>query len=134
MYDEDLRVLHHSTERTEVLLTRVKADTYSDFQFRHVPHLKGADTVKDVKRHVGHLGCMAVSVPGGDSRGHHVGISNSLYLHTIIIGTQFTENVLFFLLILNDNSQSIVNEKKENQKRHRARKIRHKVYVLCKML
>lgn len=57
----------HSTERKNILLTRVQANTDPDFQFRHVPHLEGPNAVEDVKRHVGHLSCMAVAVPIGDS-------------------------------------------------------------------
>lgn len=58
----------------------MKADTNLDLDIRHVPHLEGSDTVEDVQGHVGHLSCVASSVPVWNSRGYHVGISDGLHL------------------------------------------------------
>lgn len=66
-----------------MFLTWVQSNTDPAFEVRHVPHFKGPDAVEDVKRHVGHLCSMAVAIPSRDSRGHHVGISNSLHLNPI---------------------------------------------------
>lgn len=61
--------------------TRVKPNTDPDFQFRHVSHLEGSDTVKDVKTHVGHFSRVTGAVPVGDPRSHHVGVSDRLHLN-----------------------------------------------------
>lgn len=60
-------VIYHSPKRMIIFLTRVQTNTDPDFNFRHVPHLEGPDAMEDVKTHVGHLSCMTVAVPSGDS-------------------------------------------------------------------
>lgn len=50
-----------------LFLTRVQTNADPDFKFRHVPHLKSPDAMKDVKGHIGHLGCMTVAIPIGNS-------------------------------------------------------------------
>lgn len=73
--------------------TRVQANPNPDFEFRHVPHLECPNAVQDVQRHVGHLCCMTIAVPVGDSWSYHVRISYSFHLNdNVSIITQLMHN------------------------------------------
>lgn len=78
----------------------MQTDTDPDFKFGHVPHLEGANAVKDVETHVCHFSRMPVAIPVGDSGSHHVGISNSFHLNTrgTRQGCRGVDLLLFFCL------------------------------------
>lgn len=62
------------------MITRVYADPYPDWNFRHVPHLERAYGAENVQGHVCDLGRMLVTVPLWKARSHHVSISNGFDL------------------------------------------------------
>lgn len=64
------------------MLTGVQANTEPEFQVRHVSSLEAPNQAQNMKGHVGHLCCMTIAIPGGNSRGHHVRISNGFHLST----------------------------------------------------
>lgn len=45
----------------------MESDTDFDFDTGHVSQFERADTGQDVQRHVGHLGCVPVTVAGWNS-------------------------------------------------------------------
>lgn len=66
-----------------VSITWVQAYSNSDWHFWHVSHLKGPHRAQDIQGHVGNLSSMSTAIPLWEARGHHVGISNGLYLEII---------------------------------------------------
>ena len=91
-------------------LTGVQTNPDPDFEVRHVPRPKGPDAVKNVQGHVGHFSCVTVSVPGGNARGHHVGITDSFHLNTKNrmddVAKKFTNQEIHIL-----NSRQSITEK-----------------------
>lgn len=68
-YDYEPRPREREEERglrREIQLTGVQANADLNLDVGHVPHLKGPNAMQDVKGHVGHLGCMSVTIAVGD--------------------------------------------------------------------
>ena len=78
----------------------MQADTNLDLDVRHVPHLEGSNTVENVQGHVGHLSCVASTVPVWNSRGYHVRISDGLHLkYTQSINIIYQYNSIIIIIV-----------------------------------